>query len=138
MSRKDNLHQSRREKIKKIYKKIEIISTILKTYDKFVIVATTSTSATFSVIAFGFFVIPIPTRVACSLTFSNTVLFELFMPDCDENEIFDERAQQTNRPLVASYRKHLHDNVIDEKEKYVLDIFPQKTWLKISVILSYN
>ena len=55
-------------KSKKKYKKYKTITTILKSFDTFVIIATTSSSITFSLTGIGLIVIPISTILACALS----------------------------------------------------------------------
>ena len=50
-------------KVKKVFKK-EALSTILKTVDTFVIIATNATSLALSITGFGLLVLPISTAIA--------------------------------------------------------------------------
>ena len=66
-----------KKKIQSIYK---TISTILKEQvDTFMTLATTSTSITLSVGHFGTILKPVPNEVACGLTLSTKVFYEIIM-----------------------------------------------------------
>ena len=66
---KDKNHKS-----KKKYKNYKTLTIILKSFDTIVIIATTSSSITFSLSGFGLIVIPISSSFACGLTITNKVL----------------------------------------------------------------
>ena len=76
---KDKNHKSK-EKCKKHKTK----TTILKSFDTPVINATTSSSITFSLRGIGLIVIPISTGIACGLTISNKVIYEIIMQKDNE------------------------------------------------------
>ena len=57
-------------------KSIEILSTLLKSFDTFVIFDVISTSITLSLIRNSFNVIPTATGVACGLTILNGIFYE--------------------------------------------------------------
>ena len=63
--------------MKKDKKKLKSFIYYLKTFDTFVFIATTSTSLTFSVTGLGLIVKPISTGIACGLTLTNAVLYEI-------------------------------------------------------------
>ena len=63
---KDKNHES-----KKKYKKYKVITTLLKSFDTFVTIATTSSSITLSLTGIGLIVIPLSTAIAYGLTISN-------------------------------------------------------------------
>ena len=57
---------------KKKYKKYKTITTILKSFDKLVFIATTSSSITLSLTGIGLIAIPtLSSGIACGLTISN-------------------------------------------------------------------
>ena len=62
----------------KKYKNYKTLTTIRKSFDT-IIVATTSTSITLSLTELGLIVIPISTGIACGLTISNKVIYEIMM-----------------------------------------------------------
>ena len=64
-------------KSKRKYKKYKTITTILKPFDTFVIIAATSSSITLSLTGIGLIVIPISTATACGLSIGNKVLYEI-------------------------------------------------------------
>ena len=71
---KDENHKSRKK-----YKKLKMLSTILKSFDTIVIIATTSCSSTLSVTGFGLIAIPISASTPCGLEIGNKVIYEIFM-----------------------------------------------------------
>ena len=56
-----------------------MITTILQSFDTFDFIATTSTSTKLSPTGIGLIVKLIPTGIACVLTVSNRVKYEIFM-----------------------------------------------------------
>ena len=54
-----------------------MLTTILKSFDTFGIIATTSTSITLSLLGIGLIIIPISAGIACGLTSSNKVIYEI-------------------------------------------------------------
>ena len=58
---------------KRVINKYKTLTIFLKSFDKFVITATTPSSITLSLTGFGLTVIPISRSVACGLTISNKV-----------------------------------------------------------------
>ena len=74
-----NYFKDKNNKSKKKYKKYKTITTILKSFETFVIIATTSSSITLTVIGIGFIVIPILTTSACALSIGNKVLYEIII-----------------------------------------------------------
>ena len=71
--------KDKNKKSKKKYKKYKTLTTILKTFDTFVIIATTTNSITLGLMGLGLIVIPISTGMACGLTISNNVIHEVVM-----------------------------------------------------------
>ena len=63
----------------KKYIKHETLSTILKSFDTFVIMATTSSSITLSLTEVDLIVIPIRSDIVCGLTITNKKLYEIVM-----------------------------------------------------------
>ena len=55
-----------------------------QSFDTFVIFATTSSSITLSLTGVGLIVIPISTSLACGLTISNKVIFEIVRQKCNK------------------------------------------------------
>ena len=71
--------KDKNNKSKKKYNKYKTLTTILKSFDTIVIIATTSTSITLSVTGIGIIAIPISTATACGLSITNKVLYEIVM-----------------------------------------------------------
>ena len=63
--------KDKNNKSKKNYKNYKTLTILLKSFDIFVITATTPSSITLSLTGFGLTVIPISRSVACGLTISN-------------------------------------------------------------------
>ena len=68
---KDKINKS-----KKKYKKYKTLTTILKSFDTIVIIATTTSSIALSLTGFGVIVIPISSSIACGLSFTNKFIIE--------------------------------------------------------------
>ena len=108
---KDKNHKS-----KKKYRKYKTITTILKSFDTFVINATTSSSITLSLTGIGSIVIPISTASACALSIGNKVVYEIIINKYNKNKKQYEKDQQTIKSFDKLYRKSLQDNIIDKTE----------------------
>ena len=78
---KKRLHTSKRKTInqQRNIKKNKTLTTILKSFDTFVIIATTSSSITLSLTGVGFIVIPISTASASALSIGNEVIYEVIL-----------------------------------------------------------
>ena len=101
---------------KKRYKKYKTITTILKSFDTFVIIATTSSSFTLSLTGIGLIAIPISTASSCVLSIGNKVLFEIIINRYNKYIKLYEKDQQTIKTFGNLYRKSLQDNLIDKNE----------------------
>ena len=108
--------KDKNKKSKKNYKRYKSLTTILKSFDTIVIIATTSSSITLSLTGFGLIVIPISSSVACGLTITNKVLYELVMQKYNKYKKLYEKDQQTIKSFDKLYRKSLKDNLIDKNE----------------------
>ena len=64
---------------KKKFKKYKTLTTILKSFDTFVIITTTSSSITLSLTGIGLIAIPISTARACGLSIGNKVIYEIII-----------------------------------------------------------
>ena len=71
--------EDKNHKSKNKYKKHKTLSTILKAFDTIAIIAKTSSSITLSLTGFELIVIPISSSIACGLTISNEVIYEIVM-----------------------------------------------------------
>ena len=69
--------KEKNNKSKKKYVKYETLTTILKPFDTSVIMATTSSSVTFSLTGIGPISIPISTATACGISIGNKVINEV-------------------------------------------------------------
>ena len=103
-------------KSKKKYKKHKTITTILKSFDTFVLIATLSKSITLSLTVIGLKVMPISTATACGLSVGNKVIYEIIINKYNKYKKRHEKDQQTTKSFDKLYRKSLQDNVIDKSE----------------------
>ena len=116
--------KDKNNKSKKIYKNYKTVTTILKSIDTFVIIATTSNSITLSLTGIGLTAIPISTATACGLSIGNKVLFEIIINKYYEYKKQYEKDQQTIKSFDNLYRKSLQDNVTNRDEyESLCDIF---------------
>ena len=88
---------------------------MLKSFDTLVIITTTSSSITLSFTGISLIAIPISSGIACGLTISNKVLYEI-MQKYNKYKKMYERGQQTYKFSDKLHRKSLQDNVIDKSE----------------------
>ena len=72
-------------------------STFEKSFNTSVSFATTSISVTYSVTSYGLVVTPKSTGVACAITISNKMLFDLVMGKYKKHENCYDRAEEQNR-----------------------------------------
>ena len=108
--------KDKNNKSKKKYKKYKTITTILKSFDTIVVIATTSSSITLSLTGFGLIVIPISSSIACGWSKTNKVLYEIVMQKYNKDKKLYEKDQQTIKSFDKFYRKNLQDNMIDKNE----------------------
>ena len=108
--------KDKNNKSKKRYKNYKTIITILKSFDTFVIIATTSCSITLSITGIGLIAIPISTATACGLSIGNKVLYEIIINKDNKYKKQYERDQNTIKSFDKLYRKSLQDNIIDKTE----------------------
>ena len=62
----------------KKYKKCKTITTIIKSFDRFDFITTTSSSITLSLRGIGLILIPISSGTACGLSVGNKVVYEIY------------------------------------------------------------
>ena len=108
--------KDKNNKSKKKYKKYKTITIILKSFDTFVIIATTSSSITLSLTGIELIVIPISTASASALSIGNKVLYEVIINKYKKYKKQYERGQQTIKSFDKLYRKSSQDNVIGKNE----------------------
>ena len=108
--------KDKNNKSKKKYKKYKTLTTILKSFDTFVIIVTTSSSITLSLTGVGLIVIPISTASACAISIGNKVLYEVIINKYNKYKKEYEKDQKTIKSFDKLYRKSLQDNVIDKTE----------------------
>ena len=71
--------KDKNQKSKKKYENYIMLTRILKSFDTFVIFATTSSSITLSLTGIGLIVIPKSTVIACGLTINKKAIYEIVM-----------------------------------------------------------
>ena len=125
-------------KPEKIYKKDETLFTILKSFDTFVIIATTSSSVTLSLTEIGLIAIPISTAAACGLLNSKKIIYENVMQKHNKYKKQYEKDQQTMKSFDKLNRKSSQDNIIDKNEIESLCNFLLSTWTKQKMIFFEN
>ena len=103
-------------KSKRKYKKLKTITTLLKPFDRFVIIAPTSSSIKLSLSGIGLIAIPISTATACGLSIVNKAIYEIILNKYNKYQKLYERDQQTIKSFDKLYRKSLQDNVINKIE----------------------
>ena len=108
--------KDKNNKSKKKYKKYKTLTTILKSFDTFVIDATTSSSITLSLTGIGLIAIPISTATACGLSMGNKVVYEIIINEYNKYKKQYEKDQQTIKSFDKLYRKSLQDNIIGKTE----------------------
>ena len=92
------------------------MTTILKAFDIIVTIATTSSSISLSLTGFGLIVIPISNSIACGLSITNKVLYEIVMQKYNKYKKLYEKDQQTIKSFDKLYPKSLQDNMTDKNE----------------------
>ena len=100
---------------KRNIKKNKTITTILKSFDTFVITATTSSSINLSLTRIGLIAIPISTSTACGISIGNDVMYEKFINKYKKYKKQNEKDQQTIKSFDKFYRKSLQDKITDKK-----------------------
>ena len=87
--------QSENKKSEGQYRNYRKITTILKSFDTFVNIATTPTFLTIFFTGIGLIVIPKSTGVSCGLANTNKILYENLIQKYDKQKTHYQRAQQT-------------------------------------------
>ena len=72
-----------------------MLTSLLKSFDTFVIIATTSSSITLSLTRIDLIVLLIQAVIACGLTISDKVIYEIIMQKYSKNKKQIEKDQQT-------------------------------------------
>ena len=103
-------------KPKKKNEKYKRITTILKSFDTFVIFATTLSSITLSHTGISLMVIRISAGVAFGLTFSNNVIYEICMQKYNKYKKQYQNDQQTIKSFEKLHRESSQNNVFNKNE----------------------
>ena len=112
--------KDKNSKSKKIFKKNKTITTILESFDRFVIIATTSSSITLSLTGIGLIVIPIPTVIACGSMISKKIVYEITKNKYKKFKKQFEKDQNIIKSFDKLYRKSSQENIIDKIEYEIL------------------
>ena len=75
-----------------------MLTTLLKSFDTFVIIARTSNSNTLSVTGIGLIVLPSSTAIACGITNNNKVIYEVVM-----QKIITYKKYQKDQQTINSF-----------------------------------
>ena len=95
-----------------------MLTTILKSFDTFVVIATTSNSITLGLRGIGLIVKPMSAGIACGLTISKNVIYEIVIQKYNKYKKQYQKGQQTVKSFDnLNRKKSLQDNLIDEDEK---------------------
>ena len=95
-------------KSKKKYKKYKTLTTILKSFDTFVNIVTTSSSITLSLRRIGLLVIPISTASACAVSTGNKVIHEIIMNKYNKYKKHNEKKINKQSYLSINYTENLY------------------------------
>ena len=87
--------KDKNNKSKKRYQNYKTLTTKLKSFDTFVIVATTSSSITLSLTEIGCLDVPISTALACGLSIGNKIIYENIKNKYNKYKKQYEEDQQT-------------------------------------------
>ena len=108
--------KDKNHKYKKKYKKYKTSTTIIKSFDTIVIIATISSSFTLSLTGIGSIAIPMSTATACGSSIGNELIYEIIINKYNKYKKQYEKDQQTIKSFDNLYRKSLQDIVIDKSE----------------------
>ena len=99
--------KDKNNKLKKKNIKYKTITTILKSFDTFVIIATTSSSVTLSLTGARLLAIPISTATACGLSIGNKVKYDIVIKNTINTK---NKTKKTNKQLnlSISYTENLY------------------------------
>ena len=109
-------YKDKNNKSKKKCKKYKTITTIRKSFETFVIIATTSNSFTLSLTGVGLIAIPISTATTCGLSKGNNILYEININKYNKYKEQYEKDQITIKSFDKLYKNSSQDNGIDKKE----------------------
>ena len=107
---------AKNNKPKKKYRKNKTITTIIKSFDTIVIIATTSSSITLILTGIGLIAFPKSTATAWGLSIGNKVIYEIIINKYNKYKTQIELDQQTIKYFNKLDRKSLQANVIDKSE----------------------
>ena len=109
---------------KKKYKKDKTLTAIVKTFDTFVNIATTTSSITLTLTGNGLIAKPISTATACGLSIGNKITYEIIMQKYNNYQNRYKKDKKVVKSFDNLYKKYLKDNVIDKTDfEYLCNIF---------------
>ena len=92
------------------------MTTILKSFDTFVIIAKKSSSITLNFTGIGLIVIPISTATACALSVGNKKLYEIIIKKYNKYKKQYKKDQVTIKSIDKLYKKTLQEKIIEKTE----------------------
>ena len=104
-------------KPKKKDKKQKMLTTLEKSFDTFVNIATNTSSVTLSVTGIGLIAIPKSAATSCGLAIGIQKVFEIILQKYEKYKKQDEEDRQKIKSFDKLCRKSLQNNIIDESEK---------------------
>ena len=100
--------KDKNKKSKKRYRKYKTLTTKLKSFDTFILIATTSGSFTLKLTGICLIAIPISTATACGLSIGNKVVYEISINKYNK---FKNNIRKTNKliNLLINYTGNLYE-----------------------------
>ena len=125
--------KDKNNKSEKKYQKYKTLTTILKSFDTLVKIATTSFSFTLNFRGIGLIARPKPSGRACGLMIGNEVVYKIIMQKYNKYKKQCEKDQQNNKSFDKLYGKYLQDIVIDRNEYESFCSFSLKMLVKLKM-----
>ena len=101
-----NYFKDKKNKSEKNYKKCKTITTMLKPFDTYANIATTSSSIMLSLTAIGSIVIPISTKSICALSIVNKVLYEIIINNTTNRKIYMDKINKQSNLSINYTQNH--------------------------------
>ena len=108
--------KDKNNKSKKKYKNYKTLTTILKSFDTFVIIAKTSSTIALSLTGIGLIVLPVATATACGLSIGNKVVYEIIINKNNNYQKQYEKDELAIKSFDKLYRNSLQDYIFDKIE----------------------
>ena len=98
--------KDKKNKSEKKYKKCKTITTILKPFDTYANIATTSSSIMLSLTGIGLIVIPISTTSTCALSIGNKVVYEIIINNTTYTKIYKKKVNKQSNLSINYTENH--------------------------------